>query len=437
MQTSILTKSFKDFENIPELSFKGRAQAHAEYLKQLDNLGYMNYRLPIISPCGPVVQIETVNGKKNQWYVNFSSNDYLGYTQHSAIKNAIVDAVQEFGAGSGASPLIGGFFSYHEKLEDNISGFFKRPKGSAIVYTTGYTANSACILSVLKKEDLAIVDMAVHSSIYEGLSGTNTKRFLHNDISNLERILINTQGKYRTLMVIIDGVYSQDGDIADLKEITSLAKKYGAVIMMDDAHGVGVFGETGRGIIELDNLYNNIDIIMGTLSKAIGNIGGFIVSEPLTIKYLQFQSRQYAFSTYAAPSIVGATKALELIDTEPLTRKKLWDNINYYKNGLKSLGLNVGTTCSAIIPVKIGNPQKACEVGKKLLELGIFGNSIMYPAVAMNDARIRMSIMATHEKEHLDEALNAFEDLINKKIIDKVEKEHTNTGQGANETEIS
>lgn len=258
---NILTKTFKDFENIPLASLKERVERHSEFLIELSDLGYMNYRLQITSPCGPVVRLNKHDGKPEQQCVNFSSNGYLGYTQHTEIKKIIIKAIEEFGCGSGASPLIGGFYKYHEDLEDKISNFFRRPKGSTIVYTTGYTANSASLLSILKKEDIAIVDMAVHSSIYEGLLGTNTKRFLHNDITNLERILTNVKDKYRTKLVIVDGVYSQDGDIAQLKKIVEISKQYGAMIMVDDAHGIGVLGETGRGLIEIDNLFDDIDII--------------------------------------------------------------------------------------------------------------------------------------------------------------------------------
>lgn len=412
-----INNTFKDFENITSVSLEERVHLHNQFLNELTELGYMNYRLVITSPCGPVVQLKNVYGRQGKWYVNFSSNDYLGYTQHPDIKKVIIDAISEYGSGSGASPLIGGFYQYHEDLENKISSFYKKSEGSAIVYTTGYTANSATLLSLLKKEDIAVIDMAVHSSVYEGLMGTNTKRFLHNDMLNLERILSNVKDKYRTKLVIIDGVYSQDGDTAKVQEIANIAKHYNALLMLDDAHGVGVIGKTGRGVIEPNNLYSTFDIIIGTLSKAIGNIGGYIVAKPEMIKYLQFQSRQYAFSTYATPAIVGAIKAFDLINSEPKTRKQLWENINYYKKGLIELGLNVGTTESAIIPVKIGSPQVACEVGKKLLEGGIFANSIMYPAVALNDARIRMSLMATHTKEHLDKALNVFEGLIKEKII--------------------
>src|SRR5690606_22282791 len=197
-----------------------------------------------------------------------------GFTQHPEVKEAVIAGVEKYGTGAGASPLIGGYFDYHEELEDKISAFFKRPQGSSIVYTTGYTSNSASLLCLLKKEDIAIVDMAVHSSVYEGIMGTTVKRFLHNNIENLECILSASKTTYRTKMGSIDGVDSQDGDIAKLKEILDLTHKYGGVLLVDDAHGIGVIGETGRGAMEYFNVLDKVDIITGTFSKTFGNVGG-------------------------------------------------------------------------------------------------------------------------------------------------------------------
>ncbi len=410
-------KNFRDFENLRNESLYERIRLNNKYLGELQSNEHLNYRLTIETACGPVVKLKNKNTGRLVSCINLSSNDYLGFTQHEDLKQAAVNAIFKYGTGAGASPLIGGFFDFHEELENSISCFFKRPKGSSIIYTSGYTTNSASLLCLLKKEDIAILDIAVHASIYEGIMGTNSKRFLHNDVENLERILINVKDKYRTKMVIIDGVYSQDGDLADFRLILEVAKHYGALIMVDDAHGVGVIGNSGRGVIEINELYHDIDFIMGTFSKALGSLGGFIISNPEIIKYLQFQSRQYTFSTYLPPNIASVTKALELIDTKPEIRASLWNNIAHYKSGLKSMGLEIGNTNSAIIPVKIGASKDACEVGKQLLKRGIFANSIMYPAVSLNDARIRMCITAMHTTEHIDQALNAFNDLIKRKII--------------------
>lgn len=416
MNIDFTKASFKDFENIPDFDIFERAKAHEGYLNYLRENEFMNYRLLATSGCGPEIGLAESGYIKSGDYISFVCNDYLGFTQHPEIKKAVISGIEKYGTGAGASPLIGGFFDYHQELEDKISAFFKRPKGSSIVYTTGYTSNSASLLCLLKKEDIAIVDMAVHSSVYEGIMGTTTKRFIHNDIESLERILSHAKDSYRTKMVIIDGVYSQDGDIAKLKEILEITHKYGGVLLVDDAHGIGVMGETGRGAMEYFDVLDRVDIITGTFSKTFGNVGGYLVANNTDIiSYLQFQSRQYAFSASASPNVIGVSRAIDLIDEEPQWQKKLWENINYYKKGLQDIGLEIGNTNSAIIPVKIGDVYKNSLAGKLLLENGIYTNPIMYPAVSLKDSRIRMSLMATHTKEHLDKALNVFE-YVNKKL---------------------
>ena len=416
MNIDFTKASFKDFENIPDLDIHERAKAHEGYLNYLRENEFMNYRLLATSGCGPEIGLAEDGYIKKGDYISFVCNDYLGFTKHPEVKKAVISGIEKYGTGAGASPLIGGYFDYHKELEDKLSTFFKRPKGSSIVYTTGYTSNSASLLCLLKKEDIAIVDMAVHSSVYEGIMGTTVKRFLHNNIENLERILAASKDTYRTKMVIIDGVYSQDGDIAKLKEILELTHKYGGVLLVDDAHGIGVIGETGRGAMEYFDVLNDVDIITGTFSKTFANVGGYLVANnPDLISYLQFQSRQYAFSAAATPAISGVSRAIDLIDEEPHWQKQLWQNVEYYKKGLLEIGLEIGDTDSAIIPVKIGDVYKNSLAGKILLENGIYTNPIMYPAVSLKDSRIRMSLMATHTKEHLDKALNVFE-YVNKKL---------------------
>lgn len=415
MNGNYINASFKDYENIPGLNIFERAEQHEGYLAYLRSNEFMNYRLQVTSGCGAEIELAEDGYIKKGKYVSFVSNDYLGFTQHASVKDSVINAIEEYGTGAGSSPLIGGYFDYHKQLEDKLSLFFNRPIGSTLTYTTGYTSNSASLLCLLKKEDIAIVDMAVHSSVYEGIMATTTKRFLHNDVEALERILRNCRDTYRTKMVIIDGVYSQDVDIAKLNEILEVTHQYGGVLMVDDAHGIGVIGEKGRGALEYFNVMNKVDIVTGTFSKTFANIGGYVIADPKIITYLQFQSRQYAFSAAATPAVAGVSKAIDLIDEEPQWKEQLWENINYYKKGLKEIGLNIGTTESAIIPVKIGDPYKNSEVGRILLQNGIYTNPIMYPAVSMKDSRIRMSIMATHTKEQLDKALNVF-DYINKKL---------------------
>lgn len=401
--------SFKDFENIEGMDAYQRAGYFSEYLEYLRSRGHLNYRMESQSGCGPEVEMDIAGygGKKS--YVSLVSNDYLGFTQHELVKKAAIEGIRRFGTGAGASPAIGGHFSFHEKLEQKIAGFFGRE--AAITYTTGYTANSASLLCLLRKEDMAILDMAVHASVYEGCMNTNIKMFLHNNMDALERALRESQATHRTRIVVVDGVYSQDGDLAPLTKILELTRHFGAYLMVDDAHGVGVIGRTGRGLIQEYNLLKEVDIITGTFSKTFGHVGGYVVANPDLIQFLKYQSRQHLFSVTASPASMSILKAIDLIDEEPEWQDMLWENIIYFKNGLKEIGLDIGTTASGIVPVKIRDIPKTLEVGRLLLKAGVYANPIMYPAVSKKDSRIRMSLMATHTRPHLDRVLNAFADI--------------------------
>lgn len=416
--------SFKDFENIPGMDPYGWAKLWNDYVKDRSKIGQFNYRQENQSGCGPEIELNLSNNP-NRHFVSLVSNDYLGFTQHHLVKKAAIAGIEKYGSGAGASPAIGGHYLFHQEIEDSIAAFFKRE--SAIVYSTGYTANSATLQALLKKEDLAILDMAVHASVYEGCLTTNVKSFPHNNMDALERILKMSKDKYRTRMVIIDGVYSQDGDLAPLDKILELCRKYGAYIMVDDAHGTGVIGNTGRGVIELHNLFDQVDIITGTFSKTFGHIGGYVVASPELVGFLKFQARQHIFSATLSPAAACITKAIELVDAEPIWMHRLWDNIDYLKTGLQSLGLDTGNTQSAIIPVKIGDIGLNAKICGLLLEAGIYANQINYPAVAKKDARVRMSVMATHTHDHLNKVLNAWEWVMKKvglnlKSIDEKEK---------------
>ncbi len=369
MTIDFANASFKDFENIPNYDMLARADYFDEFLGYLSAKGQLNYRIESHSPCGPEMKLSIPGYDKPKTCICLVSNDYLGFTQHPKIKEAIIRSIDTYGTGAGASPAIGGHFTFHQQLEEKIASFFYRD--SAIIYTTGYTANSATFQCLLKKEDIAILDMAVHASVYEGCQLTNVKTFLHNNMDMLEQVLKNAQHRYRTKMVIVDGVYSQDGDLAPLQRIRELTWQYGAYLAVDDAHGIGVVGDNGRGVIEQCALFHEVDIITGTFSKSLANIGGFVVANRQVINFLKYQSRQHLFSTTATPATHGIVKAIELIDNEPEWRHKLWRNINYLKKGLIGLGFDVGTTASAIIPVKIGEILKTLEMGRLLLQRGI------------------------------------------------------------------
>lgn len=408
--------SFKDFENIAGLGPLGSGDEFAAYVADWRSRGHWNYRQQSLSGCLPEVELE-LPGNSNRTFVALVFNDYLGFTQHPKVKAAAIAGIEKYGVGAAASPAIGGHITYHREIEEKIARFFKRD--SAILYTTGYTANSATMQALLKQEDLAVLDMGVHASMYEGCQLTNVRTFPHNNMEKLERILQETQGKYRARMIIVDGVYSQPADIARLGDVVRLAKHYGAYVAMDDAHGVGVIGETGRGVIELYNLYQDVDIITGTFSKTFAHLGGYVVANAPMVNFLKFQARQHIFSVSATPASACILKSIDLIDEEPHWKDKLWQNINYLKMGLQDLGLDTGNSQSAIIPVITGDPALNAEVCSLLLQAGIYTNQIGYPAVPRKNARIRMSLMATHTLEHMDKVLNAFEWVDSKLHISK------------------
>lgn len=417
MNIDFTTATFKDFENIAGLDMMERANVYYDFLDYMKSNGH-RYRLQNNTGCSSIMNVTAENTTKE--FISFVTSDYLGFTQHPKVKQAAIEGVEKFGAGTAATPLIGGYYSYHNELEEKIAAFFGRTQDEAVIFTTGYTANSATLQILLQKEDIAIIDMAVHASVYEGCILTNRKTFPHNNLEALEQILKTSESQYRTKLVVIDGVYSQDGDTAPIEEIYKLVKKYNAYLMVDDVHGVGILGKTGRGTIEDTGLLDKIDIITGTFSKTFGNLGGYVIANKKLTNFIRFQSRQQIFSaTTPPPTATGIIKAIELIDEEPHWRAKLWDNINYFKKGLDDMGLDTGTTCSAVVPVKIGDPHITGDVGRLLLGHGIYTNPIIYPAVARKDARIRMSVTATHEREHLDKTLNAFEDIKNKLHIAK------------------
>ncbi|WP_316832984.1 aminotransferase class I/II-fold pyridoxal phosphate-dependent enzyme [Pedobacter aquatilis] len=411
--------TFKDFENPAGMSAYERAAYFNEYLDYLEKHGRLNYRLLGLSGSGPTVDMDIPGYGGRKPYVSLVSNDYMNFSQHPMVKKAAIDAIRKWGTSSGASPAIGGHYEYHQELEDKIARFFHRD--AAMLYTTGYTANSATMLALLKENDLAIVDMAVHASMHEGIAPKNSVSFLHNSVEHLEKRLKEAYGKYKTIFVIVDGVYSQDGDIAKLDQIAALAHAYSAYVVMDDAHGTGVIGENGRGVVEMYNLYDKVDIMTGTLSKTFGHLGGYVVASKELIRFLKYQSRQHLFSVTSSPAVIAASKAIDLIDEEPDMREALWENIRYFKDGLIGMGLDVGNTESAIIPVKVRDLTKTHQINSMLLHAGIYATPSMYPAVSKKDSRIRMSLMATHTKYHLDKVLNAFDYIKNKIQIPQAE----------------
>jgi glycine C-acetyltransferase len=319
-------------------------------------------------------------------------------------------------------PLLGGTLDIHVELEEKIAKF----KGceSAIIYTSGFGSNSSTLLSLLQKEDVAILDRFVHASIIDGCQGTNTKNFRHNNLDSLEKILKKYKDNYRTKMIAVDGVYSMDGDIAPLDKIVGLARKYNAYTFVDEAHATGVIGKNGKGTLEHHNVEGEIDLVSGTFSKALGGVGGFVAGTKEVIRMLHFYSRSYMFSTAMSPQTCASLlAAIEVIENEPEIRHKLWNNIFYLRSNLRKMGFNIGNSETAIFPIIIGDDFKVKEICRELHEMNVYVNPVLYPAVPKKLARVRISLMSTHEKEHLDILLNALE-YIDKKYSISAQEEY-------------
>ncbi len=397
-----------DFLDIDDTDIMARANIFAKYAQNTKNLKHDYYRRISNNGSAPIMNVFDQYSGKNKDMIYMASNDYLNLTQHPRVINAGIKAMQKYGAGAGSVPLLGGTFDIHVELEKKLAKF----KGceNSLIYSSGYGANIGSILALLQGKDVAILDRLVHASIIDGCKGTNCKFFKHNDMNSLERILSKCKNEYRTKLVIVDGVYSMDGDIAPLDKIIELAHSYGAYVMIDEAHATGVIGENGRGTPEHFHLEGKVDIVAGTMSKALGCVGGFVAANNELIELLHFYSRAYMFSTAPTPQVVGSLlEGLDVIQDEPILREKLWCNINYFKENLLKLGFDIGNSQTAIFPIIIGEDFKVKEACRILHERGIYTNLVLYPAVPRKLARLRLSLMAAHTKEHLDKALEALE----------------------------
>src|SRR6266567_3809763 len=337
------------------------------------------------------------------------SNNYLGLANHPKLKQAAIAATRKYGAGSGSVRVIAGTMDIHLKLEKILADY--RRAESAITFQSGYATNAGTILALVDERDLIISDELNHGSIIDGCRMTKAERrvYKHKDMSDLEKQLQNTD-RFRRVLIITDGVFSMDGDIAPLKDIVDLAAKYQAVTYVDDAHGDGVLGENGRGITNHFHLEGKVDVDMGTFSKAFGCVGGYVVGSKDLCTYLQNKVRSYLLSGSHPPAVAGACiAALQIVQKQPSLIKKLWDNTRYFKKGLKDIGFDTGSSETSITPVLVGDAGKARELADNLFKLGIFVLPIVFPMVARDKARVRTIVTSAHTRKDLDTALAAFE----------------------------
>ncbi|MFA7435457.1 MAG: glycine C-acetyltransferase [Bacilli bacterium] len=356
---------------------------------------------------GPNANVIELNGKS---VINLSSNNYLGLASHPRLKKAAIDATNKYGVGSGSVRTIIGNQDVLEELETLLAEF--KEEEAVTCFQSGLNCNIGAIQAIAQKGDLIISDELNHASIIDGvrLSRADKRVYKHNDIKHLEEILKADRSNYNNVLIITDGVFSMDGDLAKLPEIVELAKKYNALTYVDDAHGSGVLGRSGRGTVDHFGLHGEVDFIIGTLSKAIGVIGGYVASKKIVKEWLLHRGRPLLFSTALPPAATAATiEAVKiLMETEEYT-KKLWDNANYFKGKLKALGFDIGKSETPITPVMVGEEAKTMEFSKKLLENGVFVSAIVFPTVQKGMGRLRCMLSAAHTLEDLDKAIAVFE----------------------------
>lgn len=370
--------------------------------KEVMEAGLYPYFHVVESEQSPEVIVE---GRK---MIMLGSNNYLGLTSHPKVKEAAIEAVKRYGSGCAGSRFLNGTLDIHVKLEEKLASFFR--KDAALAFSTGYQTNLGIISSLAGRDDVVVIDKLDHASIIDAcrLSFAEVKKFKHNDMDYLEYVL--KESGNRGKLVVVDGVYSMEGDIAPLPDIVKVCRKYGARLMVDDAHGIGVLGGTGRGTAEHFDLEKEVDVIMGTYSKSLASIGGFVVADKDVIHYMKHTSRPLIFSASPPPASVAAViAALEIIDREPERREQLWHNTRKMMQAFKQMGYDTGVAETPIIPLIIGEMDRAFLMWKTLYDEGVFVNPVVPPATLPGRCLIRTSYMATHTDEMLDRALGVFE----------------------------
>jgi len=387
------------------MSSKKLATFLTENLEDLKGKGLYNVIDPLESANGPMI---TINGEE---LVNLSSNNYLGLATDSRLKEAATEAIQQFGVGAGAVRTINGTLKLHLELEEKLAQF--KQTEAAIAYQSGFNCNMAAISGIMDKNDAILSDELNHASIIDGcrLSRAKIIRYNHSDMDDLRAKAKDAteSGLYNKVMVITDGVFSMDGDIAKLPEIVQIAEEFDLITYVDDAHGSGVLGK-GAGTVKHFGLSDKVDLQIGTLSKAIGVVGGYVAGKKDLIDWLKVRSRPFLFSTSLTPADVAASiRAVELLTESSELNEKLWENANYLKAGLVKLGFNIGDSETPITPCIIGEEVKTQEFSKRLYEEGVYAKSIVFPTVPKGTGRVRNMPSAAHTKEMLDQALVIYE----------------------------
>ncbi|WP_102026353.1 glycine C-acetyltransferase [Salirhabdus sp. Marseille-P4669] len=376
-----------------------------ENIEDLQSKGLYNEIDPVQGANGPVI---TINGQE---LINLSSNNYLGLATDERLKEVAIEAVKSHGVGAGAVRTINGTLDLHIELEKKLAAF--KGTEAAIAYQSGFNCNMAAISAVMDKNDAILSDELNHASIIDGcrLSRAKIIRFNHSDMDDLRLKAKEAveSGQYNKIMVITDGVFSMDGDVAKLPEIVEIAEEFDLIVYVDDAHGSGVLGK-GAGTVKHFGLQDKVDMQMGTLSKAIGVIGGYVAGKQKLIDWLKVRSRPFLFSTAVTPADAAASaKAIDILTESTELQNKMWENSEYLKKGLKGLGYDIGNSETPITPVIIGEEKLTQQFSKRLVEEGVYAKSIVFPTVPQGTGRVRNMPTAAHTKEMLDQAIGIYE----------------------------
>jgi len=380
-----------------------------------DPLSYLATELESLKEQGLYRQLRILEGEQaahatydHRQVVNLSSNNYLGLTTHPKLREAAVQAIRKYGAGTGSVRPIAGTMDIHMELERKLAAF--KQTEAVVVFQSGFTANAGTVSSILTDKDVVISDELNHASIIDGcrLSRATIKVFPHKDVDAARRVLRDLPAAQRKLL-ITDGVFSMDGDLGPLPDLCTLAEEFGCIMMVDDAHASGVFGRNGRGTIDHFNVHGRVDVQVGTLSKAIGALGGYVAGSRALIEFLYHRARPFLFSTSHPPAVAAACiAAIDVLLAEPGIIDRLWENTRFFKSGLQALGFNTGVSESPITPVIVGDGALAMTLSDRLFDAGVFAQGIGFPTVARGKARVRTIVTATHTRDELQFALDAF-----------------------------
>ncbi|GGX64170.1 aminotransferase class I/II-fold pyridoxal phosphate-dependent enzyme [Streptomyces hiroshimensis] len=405
------SRSMKDFTEQRDPDLFAKARSFGTYRRRREEERLYWYGMPLLSRCeNRAVIYDELEGRERE-FLMFASNNYLGLANHPKVVEAVCEATRTYGATHTGSRFIGGTNMLHKELERRLAAFKQRP--AAIVYPGGYAANLGAISGLVKSYDTLVVDKLNHMSIVDGsrLSGGIRRIYRHNDMQDLEQVLRRgaEQGTGGGTLIVADGVFSMHGDVCDLPEIVRLAKTYGARVMIDDAHATGVLGARGSGTAEHFGLKGEVDLELGTMSKTLAGMGGFVVGEEEVVEYLRYYSNSYVFAANIPAGVAaGLIASLDVIESEPERVKRLWANITVLRDRLRKVGFDLERTESAILPIVIGDERKAMEMGRAVRARGLFCQTVVYPGVPLGDARLRVSVTCEHTQQDLDLATEIF-----------------------------